>query len=83
MVASSCVEPRLRRLRWGGNRRLDTRLNEVPHDGKTPGEVVVRAPWLTQEYVDDAEASERLWAGGYLHTEDIGITIRMGLMPAS
>jgi fatty-acyl-CoA synthase len=54
-------------------RLVDADLNEVPHDGKTPGEVVVRAPWLTQGYVDNAEASERLWAGGYLHTNDIGI----------
>jgi len=54
-------------------RLLDTDLNEVAHDGQTPGEVVVRAPWLTQGYVDDAEASEQLWAGGYLHTNDIGV----------
>ena len=54
-------------------RLLDTDRNEVAHDGQTPGEVVVRAPWLTQGYVDDAEASEQLWAGGYLHTNDIGI----------
>ena len=54
-------------------RLIDAGLNEVPHDGKTPGEIVVRAPWLTQGYVDNAEASEQLWAGGYLHTDDIGI----------
>jgi fatty-acyl-CoA synthase len=54
-------------------RLVDTDLNEVPHDGQTPGEVVVRAPWLTQGYVDNAEASEQLWAGGYLHTNDIGV----------
>jgi fatty-acyl-CoA synthase len=54
-------------------RLVGSDLNEVPHDGQTPGEVVVRAPWLTQGYVDDAEASEQLWAGGYLHTNDIGV----------
>jgi acyl-CoA synthetase (AMP-forming)/AMP-acid ligase II len=54
-------------------RLVDTDLNEVPRDGQTPGEVVVRAPWLTQGYVDDAEASEQLWAGGYMHTNDIGV----------
>src|SRR3984893_11221099 len=54
-------------------RLVDTDLNEVPRDGQTPGEVVVRAPWLTQGYVDNAEASEQLWAGGYLHTNDIGV----------
>lgn len=54
-------------------RLVDARLSDVPHDGKTRGEVVVRAPWLTQGYIDNAEASEQLWAGGYLHTDDIGI----------
>jgi acyl-CoA synthetase (AMP-forming)/AMP-acid ligase II len=44
----------------------------VPHDGKSTGEVVVRAPWLTQGYFKDAEKSKELWAGGWLHTGDIG-----------
>jgi fatty-acyl-CoA synthase len=44
----------------------------VPHDGKTTGEVVVRAPWLTQGYIKDPDRSEDLWAGGWLHTGDIG-----------
>jgi len=54
-------------------RLVDTGSHEVAHDGRTPGEVVVRAPWLTQGYVDNPEASEQLWAGGYLHTNDIGV----------
>jgi fatty-acyl-CoA synthase len=54
-------------------RLVDTNRHVVPHDGQTPGEVVVRAPWLTQGYVGNAEASEQLWAGGYLHTNDIGV----------
>jgi fatty-acyl-CoA synthase len=54
-------------------RLVDRNLNELPHDGKTPGEIVVRAPWLTQGYVDNAEASEQLWAGGYMHSGDIGV----------
>jgi len=53
-------------------RIVDECMNDVPHDGKTMGEVVVRAPWLAQCYQNDAEGSERLWAGGYLHN-DIGI----------
>ncbi|WP_426213187.1 fatty acid--CoA ligase [Mesorhizobium abyssinicae] len=54
-------------------RLVDRNQKEVPHDGKTAGEIIVRAPWLTQGYVDNAEASEQLWAGGYLHTSDIGV----------
>ncbi|AXS80569.1 fatty acid--CoA ligase [Dechloromonas sp. HYN0024] len=53
-------------------RIVDPEMVEVAHDGKATGEVVVRAPWLTQGYVAAPEASEDLWAGGYLHTADIG-----------
>jgi fatty-acyl-CoA synthase len=53
-------------------RVVDEQMNDVPHDGKASGEVVVRAPWLTQGYLRDPDASEQLWAGGYLHTNDIG-----------
>lgn len=51
---------------------LDPEGKEVPYDGKSTGEVVVRAPWLTQGYFKDEEKSKELWAGGWLHTGDIG-----------
>ncbi|MFO7752898.1 MAG: fatty acid--CoA ligase [Desulfobacteraceae bacterium] len=44
----------------------------VPHDGLQTGEVVARAPWLTQGYLKNPEKSEELWATGWLHTGDIG-----------
>src|SRR5260370_1903640 len=53
-------------------RIVDEQMQAVPHDGKTSGEVVVRAPWLTQGYLNDPANSESLWRGGYLHTNDIG-----------
>ena len=53
-------------------RVVDEDMNDVPHDGEAAGEVVVRAPWLTQAYLKDADASQQLWRGGYLHTGDIG-----------
>ncbi len=53
-------------------RIIDEDMKDVPHDGKAVGEVVVRAPWLTQGYLKNASASEALWNGGYLHTQDIG-----------
>lgn len=34
------------------------------------GELLVRAPWLTEGYGTQA-ASDDLWAGGWLHTQDI------------
>jgi fatty-acyl-CoA synthase len=53
-------------------RVVDAEGNALPHDGVSTGEVVVRSPWLTQGYFKDADKSEDLWAGGYLHTSDIG-----------
>ena len=43
-------------------RIVDSDMKDVAHDGKATGEVVVRAPWLTQGYVAAPEASEGLWA---------------------
>lgn len=53
-------------------RIVDEVMNDLPHDGVAQGEVVARAPWLTQGYLKDALRSEELWQGGYLHTGDIG-----------
>ncbi len=53
-------------------RVVDPDMNDVPKDGQSTGEIIVRAPWLTQGYLGDAERSEELWTGGYLHTGDIG-----------
>jgi fatty-acyl-CoA synthase len=54
-------------------RIVDTNMNEAPHDDETSGEIVVRAPWLTNGYFNSPDASEQLWADGYLHTNDIGV----------
>lgn len=53
-------------------------LVEQPRDGRSVGEVVVRAPWLTQGYLKDVKASERLWEGGYLHTGDVATRDELG-----
>src|SRR5271154_5278005 len=52
-------------------RIVDSDMKNVAHDGKSAGEIVLRAPWLTQGYFNNPEGSEQLWAGGYLHTSDI------------
>ena len=43
----------------------------VPHDGEAKGEVVARAPWLTQSYFKQPDKGEELWQGGWLHTGDV------------
>ncbi|HSL61354.1 MAG TPA: fatty acid--CoA ligase [Desulfotignum sp.] len=59
---------------------VDMDGHALPHDGTTAGEVVVRAPWLTQGYVKDEEKSEALWADGWLHTGDIGVIDAQGYL---
>jgi len=59
---------------------VDESGNDVPQDGQSTGEVVVRAPWLTEGYLKEPERSEDLWRGGYLHTGDIGFIDQRGYL---
>ncbi len=52
-------------------RIVDEQLEDIPADGESVGEIVVRSPWLTQGYLKDQRNSENLWRGGYLHTGDV------------
>ena len=44
---------------------------EVSPDDKSTGEIVARAPWFTQGYLKDSLNSEKLWEGGWMHTQDV------------
>ncbi len=52
-------------------RVVDEEMSDVNRDGAAVGEVVVRAPWLSQGYWKDSRNSENLWRNGYLHTGDV------------
>jgi fatty-acyl-CoA synthase len=54
-----------------GMKLVDDQMHEVPTDGESSGEIVLRAPWLTQGYLKDHHNSENLWRGGFLHTGDV------------
>ncbi len=53
-------------------RVVDPGMADVPHDGHTTGEVVARAPWLTQGYLKNPAGTADLWRDGWLHTGDVG-----------
>ena len=53
-------------------RIVDPDMRDVAHDGVAAGEVVARAPWLTAGYLRNPAGSAALWAGGWLHTGDVG-----------
>lgn len=48
-------------------------LVEARIEAGSGGELVLRAPWLTQGHATQ-EASDALWAGGWLHTGDVAQT---------
>ena len=54
-------------------RVVDDQMRDVPRDGTAQGEIVLRAPSLTQGYLNKPQASEELWDGGYLHTQDVAV----------
>ena len=59
-------------------RVVDTEGKDVPCDDKTPGEIIVRAPYLTQGYLKDHVHSEKLWEGGWMHTNDVACVDKSG-----
>jgi fatty-acyl-CoA synthase len=50
---------------------IDASGNDVVHDGESLGEIVVRAPWLTQGYLKEPQKGAELWQDGWLHTGDM------------
>ncbi|WP_271103963.1 fatty acid--CoA ligase [Pseudomonas tohonis] len=52
----------------------------LPADGESQGELVLRAPWLTQGYFREPEKSLELWEGGWLHTGDVATIDGMGFI---
>lgn len=49
---------------------VDEEDREVPHDGQTVGEIVVRGNVVMAGYYEDPEASEMALRGGWFHTGD-------------
>jgi fatty-acyl-CoA synthase len=61
-------------------RVVDQNMKDVPRDGKTLGEIVARAPWMTEGYYKEKERSEALWSGGWLHTGDLAAMDQRGIV---
>jgi fatty-acyl-CoA synthase len=52
---------------------VDDEGNEVPHDGQTLGEIVVRGNVVMQGYYNDPEATATAMRGGYFHSGDAAV----------
>jgi fatty-acyl-CoA synthase len=56
-----------------GVRVVDEAMNDVPRDGITMGEVVMRGNNVMSGYFDDTEATEKAFRGGWFHSGDLGV----------
>ncbi len=59
---------------------MDSEGKLLPNDGEAQGELVLRAPWLTQGYFREPQKSEELWEHGWLHTGDVAAIDDMGFI---
>ncbi len=54
-------------------RVVDVGMNDVPRDGATMGEVVMRGNNVMLGYYDDPAATEKAFEGGWFHSGDLGV----------
>jgi fatty-acyl-CoA synthase len=54
-------------------RVVDAEMRDVPADGETMGEVVMRGNNVMQGYYRDPAATEQAFAGGWFHSGDLGV----------
>jgi fatty-acyl-CoA synthase len=51
---------------------VDFEGNELPHDGKSAGEVLLRGPWVTSSYFNAPGSENQFTEDGYLKSGDVG-----------
>ena len=54
-------------------RVVDAEMRDVPADGETMGEVVMRGNNVMKGYFDDPEATAEAFRGGWFHSGDLGV----------
>jgi fatty-acyl-CoA synthase len=54
-------------------RVVDEQMRDVPPDGATSGEVVMRGNNVMKGYYRDPEATAQAFAGGWFHSGDVGV----------
>ena len=52
---------------------MDEFMHQVPMDGVTQGEIVIRGNAVMKGYLKNPEVTEKSFAGGYFHSEDLAV----------
>ncbi|MBN1545285.1 MAG: fatty acid--CoA ligase [Syntrophaceae bacterium] len=52
-------------------RIIDSSGKDIQHNGTATGELILRAPWLTESYFKEPERTKDLWKDGWLYTGDV------------
>ena len=56
-----------------GLRVVDDEMNDIPKDGRTMGEVVMRGNMVMTGYFNDPDATEEAFRGGWFHSGDLAV----------
>ena len=56
-----------------GLRVVDDRMADVPNDGSTMGEVVMRGNMVMTGYFNDSESTKEAFQGGWFHSGDLAV----------
>ncbi len=51
---------------------VDEEGNQLPHDGKSSGEILLRGPWITRSYFNAPETKNNFTEDGYFKSGDAG-----------
>jgi len=52
---------------------MDADMNQIPMDGKTQGEIMLRGNAVMKGYLKNPDATAEAFAGGYFHSGDIAV----------
>ena len=52
-------------------RIVDEKGSPVPRDNETVGEIVIRGPWIMEQYYNEPEKTAEVWRDGWFHTGDV------------